>query len=154
MQQIIGELGHSQPDIGILSSAISQTHVHPPPSPIEVMGHPGHMPRTGGGINELFYDPLGGIKHGQQIGAIGHHSDHVHVSLATEAQQKAAIQQARRMGLHVGEESNADVHPVHVKTSYHYQHYRKGDPLRKAADVSGNPQAMAAFYRWIAQNFG
>jgi len=29
---------------------------------------------------ELFYDPLGGIKHGQQIGAIGGHSDHVHVA--------------------------------------------------------------------------
>jgi hypothetical protein len=41
MQQIIGELSHRQPDIGILSSAISQSHVHPPPSPVEVMGHPG-----------------------------------------------------------------------------------------------------------------
>lgn len=29
---------------------------------------------------ELFYDPLGGIKNGQQIGAIGGHSDHVHVA--------------------------------------------------------------------------
>lgn len=29
---------------------------------------------------ELFYDPLGGIKRGQEIGAIGGHSDHVHVA--------------------------------------------------------------------------
>ncbi len=29
---------------------------------------------------ELFYDPLGGIKHGQQIGAIGGHGNHVHVA--------------------------------------------------------------------------
>ena len=29
---------------------------------------------------ELFYDPKGGIKNGQQIGAIGGHSDHVHVA--------------------------------------------------------------------------
>lgn len=29
---------------------------------------------------ELFYDPLGGIKYGQEIGAIGGHSDHVHVA--------------------------------------------------------------------------
>lgn len=29
---------------------------------------------------ELFYDPLGGIKYGQEIGPIGGHSDHVHVA--------------------------------------------------------------------------
>jgi len=29
---------------------------------------------------ELFYDPSGGIKHGQNIGAIGGHRDHVHVA--------------------------------------------------------------------------
>jgi len=29
---------------------------------------------------ECFYDPIGGIKHGQNIGAIGGHSDHVHVA--------------------------------------------------------------------------
>lgn len=30
---------------------------------------------------ELYYDPLGGIKDGQQIGAIGGHSDHVHLAM-------------------------------------------------------------------------
>lgn len=29
---------------------------------------------------ELFYDPLGGIKYGHEIGAIGGHGDHVHVA--------------------------------------------------------------------------
>ena len=29
---------------------------------------------------ELFYDPLGGIKHGRSIGAIGGHRNHVHVA--------------------------------------------------------------------------
>lgn len=29
---------------------------------------------------ELFYDPIGGVKYGQDIGAIGGHSDHVHVA--------------------------------------------------------------------------
>ena len=29
---------------------------------------------------ELFYDPMGGIKHGRNIGAIGGHGNHVHVA--------------------------------------------------------------------------
>ncbi|HUS32054.1 MAG TPA: hypothetical protein VMZ53_26320 [Kofleriaceae bacterium] len=29
---------------------------------------------------ELFYDPMGGIKHGRQIGPIGGHRTHVHVA--------------------------------------------------------------------------
>jgi hypothetical protein len=29
---------------------------------------------------ELFYDPMGGIKHGKSIGAIGGHGNHVHVA--------------------------------------------------------------------------
>jgi len=29
---------------------------------------------------ELFYDPMGGMKHGRNIGAIGGHGDHVHVA--------------------------------------------------------------------------
>lgn len=29
---------------------------------------------------ELFYDPMGGIEHGRQIGAIGGHATHVHVA--------------------------------------------------------------------------
>jgi hypothetical protein len=29
---------------------------------------------------ELFYDPMGGIKHGRNIGPIGGHGNHVHVA--------------------------------------------------------------------------
>jgi hypothetical protein len=29
---------------------------------------------------ELFYDPMGGMKHGRNIGAIGGHATHVHVA--------------------------------------------------------------------------
>jgi hypothetical protein len=29
---------------------------------------------------ELFYDPMGGIKHGRNIGAIGGHGTHVHLA--------------------------------------------------------------------------
>lgn len=29
---------------------------------------------------ELFYDPMGGMKHGRNIGAIGGHGNHVHVA--------------------------------------------------------------------------
>ena len=29
---------------------------------------------------ELFYDPMGGMKHGRNIGAIGGHHNHVHVA--------------------------------------------------------------------------
>jgi hypothetical protein len=29
---------------------------------------------------ELFYDPMGGMKHGRNIGAIGGHANHVHVA--------------------------------------------------------------------------
>ncbi len=52
---------------------------------IDVAGSPSAMARfyryfASKSPTELFYDPLGGIKYGQQIGAIGGHSDHVHVA--------------------------------------------------------------------------
>lgn len=120
----------------------------PAPAPLG----PRKSPR--GGINELFYDPLGGVKYGHKIGAIGGHRDHVHFSLSTEAAQKAAIAYARRLGLHVGEDMDGNVHPVHVKDSFHYRRYRKGDPFRMAADVSGDASRMSAFYRWVSQTYG
>jgi hypothetical protein len=107
----------------------------------------------GGGITELFYDPIGGIKNGASIGAIGGHSDHVHASMGTLQAQLAVEAQARKLGLHVGEERSSDVHPVHVKTSYHYQTW-PGTQWRKAADISGDPRSMAALYNWVAQNYG
>lgn len=151
---LLQALSAQHPDVGALAGLLAQGHApeaQAPQRPRSMSRPPAAKGK--GAINELFYDPLGGIKHGQQIGAIGGHKDHVHVSLATEAAQKAAIAQARHMGLRVGEESNKDVHPVHAKNSYHYQHYRKGDPLREAADVSGDPHAMAEFYRWVSSTF-
>jgi hypothetical protein len=104
-------------------------------------------------IRELFYDPLGGIKNGHEIGAIGHHETHDHVAMATLAAQLAVEQHARQMGMHVGEEQNADVHPVHVHDSYHYRNFPHSR-YREAADVSGSPAQMAAFYRWVKANYG
>lgn len=40
------------------------------------------LARYGSHLIELFYDPLGAIKNGARIPAIGGHSDHVHIALA------------------------------------------------------------------------
>lgn len=113
-------------------------------------------PRSGGGggsLTEMFYDPLGGIKNGQQIGAIGNHDDHVHIAAGSPSAQRLAIQMAKKMGLTVRDDGVTDkVDPVHTKTSYHYRTFGDG-PLRQAADISGDPQKMAAFYRWAASTF-
>lgn len=52
---------------------------------IDVAGSPAQMAAyyrrlAGTSPTELFYDPIGGIKNGRQIGAIGGHSDHVHIA--------------------------------------------------------------------------
>ncbi|MER6198810.1 hypothetical protein ABT234_15795 [Streptomyces sp. NPDC001586] len=56
---------------------------------IDVAGAPDAMAKffraferlaTGSGVRELFYDPLGGYDNGHRIGAIGGHSDHVHIA--------------------------------------------------------------------------
>ena len=103
---------------------------------------------------ELFYDPLGGIKFGKQIGAIGGHSDHVHVAYQNPKAVLAAIALARRLGLRVSENPYADaVDPVHVKNSYHYRKFPGkygGRTLGEALDVSGKAALMAQFYRTLA----
>jgi peptidoglycan hydrolase-like protein with peptidoglycan-binding domain len=52
---------------------------------IDVAGSPSQMAAyyrrlAGTRPTELFYDPVGGIKNGTNIGAIGGHRDHVHVA--------------------------------------------------------------------------
>jgi len=52
---------------------------------IDVAGSPAAMARfyrymAQYSPTEQFYDPIGGIKNGQNIGAIGGHSDHVHIA--------------------------------------------------------------------------
>lgn len=149
--------GHlPDPNTTIMALAAARQQAAQPSAPAQQLA--GQVQGGGGagthGINELFYDPIGAIKNGSHIAAVGGHSDHVHVSLHSENAQKAAIAQAQRMGLHVGQDLNSNVTQVHVKDSYHYRHYRPGDPLREAADVSGNPNSMAAYYRWVARNYG
>jgi hypothetical protein len=151
--------GHMPDSNSMIEALVAQRELASQPSPqsqqvaAQVQGIGGPRGHGSRGINELFYDPLGAIKNGQGISPVGGHNDHVHVSLSTEAAQRAAITQAQRMGLHVGEDVDGNVHPVHVSGSWHYKHYRKGDPLRMAADVSGNARQMAAFYRWVARNY-
>ena len=51
----------------------------------DAAGSPAAMGRfyremAGTNPTELFYDPMGGIKHGRSIGPIGGHRDHVHIA--------------------------------------------------------------------------
>lgn len=95
---------------------------------------------------ELFYDPIGGIKRGKEIGAIGGHGDHVHV--ASGPKQIASLKKlARDMGLTVTSEDEGNPGDgVHTPTSYHY----KG----QAIDVGGDPKKMAAFTRAVKKRYG
>lgn len=151
---LIQALSAQRPDVGGIAQLLAAPQQAPQQPAHPLQQAQAHHHPAGNAINELFYDPLGGIKHGQQTGAIGHHSDHVHVALSSAAAQRAALQHARQLGLHVGEENTRDVHPVHVKNSYHYRILDRKTGLRGAADVSGDPRAMAAYYRWVAQTFG
>lgn len=100
---------------------------------------------------ELFYDPLGGIKYGQEIGAIGNHEDHVHVA-ASPATIIIIGNLARRMGLHVGENpAFGGVNPVHVTNSFHY----RNEAIDVSAPMTPEGQAlMARFYRTVKTIFG
>jgi hypothetical protein len=114
---------------------------------------PSHLGQ-GAGLNELFYDPLGAIKNGQNIAPIGGHSDHVHISPGTAAGMRQAIAEARAMGLRVSENPLVDrVDPVHTKNSYHYRRYPGHPRVGEALDVSGSAAAMARYYRWAARYY-
>lgn len=102
------------------------------------------------GIVEAFYDPIGQWDNGEfKTTPIGNHSDHVHLSFATPKAALRYIKIAQEMGLHVGENEWVDpVDPVHVNGSFHYQAWEvDGRTLNKAIDVSGEPDAMAQFFR-------
>lgn len=100
----------------------------------------------GSGIKELFYDPQGAWKGTTRIPKIGGHTDHVHVA----AGEKTVVRLGRvaqKMGLRVGENPAFDkVDPVHTPTSWHYKN--------RAIDVSGSPQKMAAFTRYVRRKYG
>lgn len=120
------------------------------PSPSRSSSRPAATPSMGGGkgqIKELFYDPQGGWKGTTSIGAIGGHSDHVHVAMSTPKAVIRLGKVAQRMGLHVSEQPHFDkVDPVHVSGSYHYRN--------RAIDVSGSPKKMAAFARYVRRLYG
>jgi hypothetical protein len=82
---------------------------------------PPQAPR--GALAEAFYDPLGSWDNGRFGGPIGHHSDHVHLSITNPRTMLAAIRQAQSMGLHVGENPYLDHVGVHAHGSFHYQNF-------------------------------
>jgi hypothetical protein len=60
---------------------------------------------------------------------------------------------AKAMGLRIGENTLYNkVDPVHVPHSFHYQYY-PGTKINRAADVSGSPALMSAFYKWVAAKY-
>jgi len=108
------------------------------------LGHPETAHGVGKGkIFEEFYDNLpeysdDGVIH---KGAIGGHKDHVHVAGDPKYVVKLG-KLAQRWGLHVGENPHfGGVAPVHVKGSFHYD--------GRAIDVSGSPELMAKFARYV-----
>lgn len=119
------------------------------PRPASGGGGGGALPGLqgkGSGVFELFYDPQGGWKYGKQIGAIGGHSDHVHVAAGPKT-IVALGELAQKMGLHVGENPHfGGVAPVHVSGSFHYKD--------EAIDVSGDTAKMAAYARRIRRLYG
>src|ERR1041384_5847616 len=89
-QQLVSILGEQHPDVSALIPLVAAARAKPHVEqrmqvPTPQQPAPATSERSAGtGINELFYDPLGGVKYGKQIGAIGGHKDHVHLSLASE----------------------------------------------------------------------
>jgi hypothetical protein len=68
------------------------------------------------------------------------------------AAMRSLIAEAKRRGLHVGENPLVDkVDPVHTRGSHHYQTYA-GTNVGKAADISGSPAQMRALYKWLEAN--
>ena len=100
-------------------------------------------------LKELFYDPQGGWKNQQSIGAIGGHSDHVHVAAGPKTIVRLG-KRAQQMGLSVGENSHFNgghrVTSGHVANSNHYRD--------EAIDVSGSPKKMSAFAHYIRRLYG
>ena len=114
---------------------------------VRVKGRRKSDPVDGAGhIYEVFYDPNkrywdSGAVH---QGAIGGHSDHVHVS-GDQAFLVKLGRYAEGLGLHVGENpAFGGVGGGHTKGSFHYAKGGKG-----AIDVSGDPRTMRRFARTV-----
>jgi hypothetical protein len=99
---------------------------------------------TGGGVHEVFYDPLGRYYDSGKVvkGAIGGHGTHVHVSADPDLADELGYQ-AERMGLTVRENNTFDpVDRVHTDESYHYKNM--------AIDVSGGTEAKRRKFARLA----
>lgn len=96
------------------------------------------------GLFEVFHDPLGHYWDSGQIhqGAIGGHSDHVHVAGPTATLMNLAALAQNTFHLTVRQfPPYGPVTAVHVPGSYHYKH--------QAFDASGSAANMAAFARYL-----
>lgn len=107
------------------------------------------------GIRELIYDPMGSIFDGVRSSKpYGGHGSHVHFAAMNPQQMLRAINIARALGVAARENPYTDpVDPVHTKGSHHYQVFPglyNGRKLGRAADFSGNPQALTRLYQRLA----
>jgi len=100
-------------------------------------------------LRELIYTPLGyGAKNGARTApyAAANHYNHVHLAAGPRTVVRLG-KRAQQMGLRVGENPAFDkVDPVHVPNSYHYKN--------QAIDVSGSPEKMMAFAKYVARLYG
>lgn len=122
-------------------------------------------------VNELFYDPGISLADGQETGAIGGHSDHVHFGSESPRDILRVGRMAKRLGLRVAENPAFEtVDPVHTEGSMHYSEQQiprklrqsklyqrsgaSGTTIGNALDISGDPAAMAKLDRRIANRSG
>ncbi len=115
-------------------------------------GTPGSTPSRDGmsRLLELFWEGKGAIDYSKGTmladGAIGNHSDHVHVAAGKNTTIKLG-KIAEQMGLAVRENPHWDpVDPVHVPNSYHYRN--------QAIDVSGDAELMRKYAAKVAHIYG
>lgn len=161
-QALIGQIG-KKPDMLGLLGALKQPGAAPGPAVAPpVVGNAGDAGgvTSGGGLDDLFYTPLGySIDEGKPWGkTISGHGGHGHASWDNPAAALAAMKEAQRRGLAIRENPLYDhVDPVHTKNSDHYAVF-EDDPRTKmneatvgrAADFSGDPKVLKAFMAWLA----
>lgn len=135
---------------GQQQAASSSTPVtgSPPPIPQSSGGGDGGLSGlkgNGSGLFEMFYDPLGGWKHGQNIGPIGGHPGHLHAAAGPKT-LLAIAREADKRGLQNREFEPYDkVDPVHAPHSYHN--------TNRADDISGDPKKVMGFAQWLKRRF-
>lgn len=100
-----------------------------------------------GTLRELFYDPGISIDDGKRTGAIGGHSDHVHVAVDNDADRKLVLRLAKRYGVQVTSTGGGN----HTEGSFHYKRTKRGKS--RAIDFAGDPAAMLAFDKAVARRF-